>query len=490
MAKKLLFLMLLLIALVAAALAVFVVTFDADRYRPRLVAELEKALGKPVALERLSLSWNNGLALRLQGLSISEETPQGRTPLLQVESASALIDVLPLLRRQVQVSTVVLHRPEVHVIRDPQGEINLIGLGAAGSPVAASQPAPTGSGGFAVNIDSLRIEQGTLRWTDRMTQPPTEMLLKAVDITVDHIAPGRPMDLKISGALGGESPNITLSGTFTPPSPPLQEGSLEGGRLKIEGVPLRTILPPAAQGASQLVGNLTSSGEIALPTLDPVHWAPLASGRGTLKLDEAKILNLNLIRAVLEKLSMLPGLMERLEERLPPEEQAKLTARDTVLAPMEFSARLEQGVMRLEPFEVRTDTFALAGDGTVALNGTVALQTMLRIEPAFSDAIIRSVNELQALTNAKGEMELPLLVQGRAPELAVSPDLRYIASRVIATKAADLLGRLLEKQQEDAAPSADQPQDQSQDQPASPEPLQLLLNAIQSRQSPQSSTPQ
>jgi AsmA protein len=487
MAKKLLLLMLLLAALAAAALAVFLVTFDADRYRPRLAAELEKALGKPVALERLSLSWNNGLALRLQGLSITEETPQGPTPLLQVESASALIDVIPLLRRQVQVNTVVLHRPAVHVIRDPQGRINLLGLAAAASPAGASvhphtkqssSAERTGTFGVGVNVETLRIEHGTLRWTDQMTQPPTDISLKAVDVTVDHIAPGVPMDLQISGALGGESPNLRLSGTLTPPAPS-QGGSLERGRLTVEAVPLQTLLPPAPRGASQLTGNLTSSIDLTLPTLDPLRWAASASGRGSLKLDEAKILNLNLVRVVLEKCSMVPGLMQRLEERLPPEERAKLSTQDTVLAPMEFAARLEQGLMRLQPFEVRTDTFALAGEGTVALDGTVVLQTMLRIDPAFSAAIISSVNELQALANAKGELEVPLLLQGRAPHVAASPDLNYIASRVLVTKAVDALGRFLEKQRgEDTAPPSDQPQGQPQDQPVPAEPLQFLLDAI------------
>ena len=56
-------------------------------------------------------------------------------------------------------------------------------------------------------------------------------------------------------------------------------------------------------------------------------------------------------------------------------------------------------------------------------------------------------------------MQIPVAIQGRAPHVSVLPDLRYVASKVIVTKAVDVLGELLQRGQpaEGAAPS-DQPQ--------------------------------
>ena len=103
--------------------------------------------------------------------------------------------------------------------------------------------------------------------------------------------------------------------------------------------------------------------------------------------------------------------------------------------------------MRFDDLRVRSDTFELVGTGRVGLDGTVDIRSTLRIEQALSAAIFRSVQELQALANRTGEMEVPLTIQGQAPRIAVLPDLRYVASRVVVTTAVDLIGRLLRKEE-------------------------------------------
>jgi hypothetical protein len=120
---------------------------------------------------------------------------------------------------------------------------------------------------------------------------------------------------------------------------------------------------------------------------------------------------------------------------------------------------LDAGAMRFNDLTLQTDTFGMSGTGRVGLDGAIDLQATLRIEPAFSAALIRSVNELQALTNAKGEMEIPLTIRGQAPRVAVLPDVQYVASKVLVTKAVDLLGGLLKTQQQ--APSGDTATDQA-----------------------------
>src|SRR3989338_7232049 len=94
-----------IILLAVVALAVFIATFDADRYRPLVVQELQKALGRPVAIERISLAWRNGIAAQLKGVVLSDAVP-GAEPLLALDEASATVRLWPLLRRDVQVTFV------------------------------------------------------------------------------------------------------------------------------------------------------------------------------------------------------------------------------------------------------------------------------------------------------------------------------------------------------------------------------------------------
>jgi hypothetical protein len=376
----------LLVALIG--IAVFLATFDADRYRPLLASKLQEALGQPVMLERLSLSWRGGIAVRLHGVSVGES-------LVQVESAHAVIRLWPLLRRELQV-------------------------------------------------ESLHLEGGTVRWADATRAPPAEVQVRQIDLVARHIVPGRPMDLDVRAALGAERQNVRLRGRLTLPTAGLA-GSLEAATLTIDNLALQEALPAAQPGTPQLQGTLSLAIEGRAPTLDPKTLRETITASGRLTLDPARIANLNVLRVVFEKLSMIPGVLQALETRLPESYQAKLAAPDTVFEPVELPLRLEAGGLQLDDLRVRSDTFEVAGTGRIDLSGRMNLRAVLRVEPQLTAAIIKSVNELRALADADGQLAIPVTVQGQAPQVAVLPDVEYLASRLIATTVQSLIGTLLEK---------------------------------------------
>lgn len=488
--KRLLLILGVLVLLLIAGITVFVLTFDADRYRPLLVDHLTSALGRPVSLERLSLGWRNGIALTLQGLAIQDGPEAGAEPLIRVESLDALVSLPPLLRKRVDVSSVVLRRPRVRLVRAANGRINLTGLAAvavpplagprreAAAPAASSgRTASVGETAVSFNVASLHIEDGTLVWTDEGATPPTSLELTALTVTVKNIAPGKPLAVEAQAAFRSTSPNVRIAGRITPPSAS-HEGSVDPLTLTIQDLPIEDLVPPSSPGAPQLRGRLTATLNVRLPTLDQAQWLRSIIGDGELRLADGSVANLNLLREVFGKFSMFPGLIERLEARLPQEYHAKLAATDTKFEPVALPVRYEGGTFTIERFDVRTDSFGLSGRGTVGINQAVNAQALLRIDPQLSGAIIRSVEELRALTTADGRMEIPLTIEGPASRVAVRPDLTYIASKVIVTKAVDLLGEFLRgdeptatgEPQPDALPQIEQPgQTKQPGPPESPE---------------------
>ena len=452
--KKLLLVIAVLLFLAIVGVGIFLATFDADRYRPLLISRLEQTLGKPVTLAHISLGWDQGIALQLNGLTIAQQAdPQGE-PLIQIESIGALVRLMPLLHKDVEISSVVLKRPRIHAARDANGQMDLLGLAAAGSPAAASgKTGVVGGTSVSFNVDSLRIQDGTLHWTDAMTRPHTDLWIKALAVTVRHISPGKALDVDITGALAGDAPDFHMSGRVTLPGPS-HRGSIEAAQLSMEHVPLDRFLPPALPGMPALRGIMTMSAEGGASTLDASELARHITGHGALKLAEPMIVNLNVLRTVFEKMSMIPGLVERLQSRLPPEYQAKLEAQHTILHPVDLSMAMDEGVMRFNELDLRTDTFGISGNGSVGLDGTVSVRSpLLRIEPTFSAALIKSVRELEALTNAKGELEIPLIVRGQTPQLSVLPDLNYVTSKVVVTKVQDVLSALIQKSLEKEQPA-------------------------------------
>ena len=441
-----------LLLLVVGGAAVFIATFDADRYRPMLVSKLQEALGYPVSLERLSLGWRGGMAAQVRNFAILEKSSGSQEPIVQVESASAVVKLWPLLRQQVEIASVTLSRPRVHVARNRAGEVNLLGLAAVAAPAGAPAAAATSGGApVAFNVGSFRLESGTIHWTDDATAPPSEAWVKQVDFTANNMAPGRPMNIDLRAALGANQQNIHLRGKLTLPQA-AHAGSLESASLSIEDLILQNVLPSVQPSVPQLQGNVNITIEGRAPTLDPERLREAVSASGRLKLADARIANLNVLRMIFEKMSMIPGLSEALASRLPQAYQAKLAAPDTVLAPIDLPLRVEAGALQLSDVRVRSDTFELVGTGRVGLNGAMELRAVIHVEPQLSAAIIQSVKELEALADSNGQLEIPLTVQGQAPQIAVLPDLNYLASKLIQTKVQDLIGNALQRVLEKNSP--------------------------------------
>ena len=144
---------------------------------------------------------------------------------------------------------------------------------------------------------------------------------------------------------------------------------------------------------------------------------------------------------------MIPGLVRRLEQHLPPEYQAKLAATDTILSPIDVSIQFADGALHFDELRLRSDTFEFTGAGQVGFDGVTYIPSTVRFDAPLSEAMIRSVKELRGLANADGQIEFPGTVQGRAPRLAFVPDLNVIASKMVLTTVVDALGSLLRRDQ-------------------------------------------
>jgi uncharacterized protein involved in outer membrane biogenesis len=251
MKKALLIIGVLVIVLVGAA-AIFLATFDADRYRPLIIQRAEDALGKPVRLERVRLGWRGGIALQLDGVAIYPDQAAAQEPVVRAESVSAVVRLWPLLRKDVQVASVTLIKPMVHVARQASGAVGIAGLEFPGGG-APSSAAPAAVG---LLISSLAIEDGTLRFTDASQQPALDVTVTHADVQVRNISLTRPIEFRATLALCSEAQNLETSGRLQLPMA-ARAGRLEAlrfatdlGALQIDCV-VRAI-PTAASPAGRV----------------------------------------------------------------------------------------------------------------------------------------------------------------------------------------------------------------------------------------------
>ena len=70
--KKILIITMVIFVLLVAALTVFVLTFDANRYKGVLITKLEESIGRDIRIDNISLSLLRGLEIELKNLAIKD----------------------------------------------------------------------------------------------------------------------------------------------------------------------------------------------------------------------------------------------------------------------------------------------------------------------------------------------------------------------------------------------------------------------------------
>src|SRR5205807_4164642 len=118
--------MVIIILLLIVAAVVLAATFDVNRYRGTIQAELEKRLGRKVTLGDMHLSVFPP-RLRAQNLAIAED-PRFRSqkPFVQAQELDVSAKILPLLNKSVEVDSMSLERPNVQLVQPPQAVWNFM----------------------------------------------------------------------------------------------------------------------------------------------------------------------------------------------------------------------------------------------------------------------------------------------------------------------------------------------------------------------------
>ncbi|HSW24962.1 MAG TPA: AsmA family protein, partial [Burkholderiaceae bacterium] len=160
-----------LVALIIAAAAVLVATFDANRYKGLAIDWMKSERQRTLAIDGpIRLSLFPRLAIEVSKVRLSEH---GRADeFLAVDEAALAVAVLPLLRKQVVVDRISARGVRAVYTRDAKGVRNIDDLvGAAGTATPAT-PSPSAGSGTVVRFDvsAVKLEDVQLRVRDAMAK--------------------------------------------------------------------------------------------------------------------------------------------------------------------------------------------------------------------------------------------------------------------------------------------------------------------------------
>ena len=165
-----------LVALIVVVAIVVPLLVDLNDYKPEISKAVRQQTGRDLGLEGdIGLSLFPWIGVELGKTRLSNAPGFGKQPMVEVDKVAVKVELLPLLRKQVIVDTVVLHGLKVNLARDRKGRNNWDDLVEASGDRAEKKPAaPTskeqGPGmGIAIGVAGLDVRHGEIHWQDAMT---------------------------------------------------------------------------------------------------------------------------------------------------------------------------------------------------------------------------------------------------------------------------------------------------------------------------------
>ena len=216
--KILSYLVLGLVVLVVAAVAIFAMTFDPNRYKDDIQRIVKERTGRTLELKGpLELAFWPSLGAKVSGVVFSEHgTSQ---PFVSLESAHASVALLPLLRGGVVVDRVRLSGLRAQIVKDKDGRFNFQDLiePSGEKPAAkAEKKAPSKGGPVAFDIAGVTIERAALSYRDLSSGQ--EIALNDLKLETGRIAENAEGKLDFATALKRNTPpldaKLALNGRY------------------------------------------------------------------------------------------------------------------------------------------------------------------------------------------------------------------------------------------------------------------------------------
>lgn len=487
MQKKFFILLTFVVGFGAVAVTFFIVVFDVNRYRPELVRRLESVVGNPVHMGPLSLAWRDGLAFEIKDLAIYNAPQAVGSHALVARRVILHIRLLPLLDKKLELASVEFVGPKLRLIREANGALRIPGISSITSPrntlpkslrtypISRRSPEEGYGIGSMLALESFRVEDAELVYFDKSADPPLRVVVGRLDAELRGSAVSNKVEFQGRMAVFSSQQNLSIRGRF-------QASGLDGHYL-LKGVEIQWDLGlvqlkelllsvPFLQNLELKEGirgrlrarlNRFSMAKGMKPEIDislelrdgAVGSAFLRiegnvdivfkEGAGRLIIQDPVVVNANILRLILKKLSAVPGVAETLDAYLPAPYRRRLAMSDTPLYPIEWSFSVKDGFLFFQDQRIAADGFEVFMSGQLSFDGNLNSRAAWALDPQLSSILISAVPNMSLLVDSYGRLVIPAKITGDIRNWKAEPDMDYILSRVLSAKGEELITGVLQK---------------------------------------------
>lgn len=230
-----------LVVLALAGLYIFLLSFDYDALKPRIVAAVRAATGRELTLGGpLGLAVSARPRLQVEDVALSNPAWCSQRQMFSARRALVVVDLWPLVsQHRLVVRQLILEGLDLNLERDDQGRTNL-----DFNPVGHESPPPTPAAGqtaagetLALSFQSVVVDDARLHWRDQGAARPLDLEVKG--LTLSQAGPDQPFNLEATGSSDGR--DWRVQGRLEPapaandPTPLSLEASWGGASLSAQG---------------------------------------------------------------------------------------------------------------------------------------------------------------------------------------------------------------------------------------------------------------
>ena len=206
-----------MLALVLLALLAFVATFDANNYKPQIIEQVESATGRTFAIDGdINLSIFPWIGLKVEGVALGNEKGFSAKQFAAIKQLDVKINVLPLLKKEVEINTIRLHGLEVSLEVAKNKSNNWASLSQPDadaevkeSPQEKSQQ--TAQQDEELPLQSLKVEgfefvDAVIHYDDRSSN--TKATVSELNLTTSAITFDEAIDIQFGARIESNQPVI------------------------------------------------------------------------------------------------------------------------------------------------------------------------------------------------------------------------------------------------------------------------------------------
>ena len=243
--------------------------------KDQILHQVEQTLGRKVEVQEIGVTVWGGIGARLTQFLVADDPAFSTEAFVRADDLQVNVALWPLLSQEIQVSRLILHSPQIQLIRDEHGRFNFTSMTQTAT-ASAAQKAPqetpqrsdgTSSPPLLFLVAFLDIQNGDVRYTDR--QAGTDFRVTQLDLRAHDVSLDEPVRLELNAAVLSDQQNISLDVQAGPVGPGLDDFNtipLEGS-VTIDQLDLNTLQQALPALTQHLPPGLGISGPLSLQTV-------------------------------------------------------------------------------------------------------------------------------------------------------------------------------------------------------------------------------